>query len=150
MDRIDIHMQVPRVEFQKLRDMRPGETSAEVRLRVEAARQHQRNHFDGTDIASNADMRPAQIRKYCTLNDDCQVLMKTAMRQLQLMSQAYHRVLKIGQTNEWSIVTLASAVSDIPGGSWFQGNGQVMHNKPVLSQSNVSIPQGSPDLHFLL
>ncbi len=98
MDRIDIHKQVPRVEFQKLCDMRLGETSSEVRLRVEAARQHQRNRFEGTDIASNADMRPAQIRKYCTLNDDCQALMKTAMRQLQLTAPAYHRVLKLSRT----------------------------------------------------
>ena len=45
MDRIDIHMQVPQVEFQKLRDMRPGESSADVRNRVEAARQHQWNRF---------------------------------------------------------------------------------------------------------
>jgi magnesium chelatase family protein len=91
-------MQVPRVEFQKLRDMRPGETSAEVRARVEAARQHQRNRFAGTDIASNADMRPAQIRKYCVLNEACQALMKTAMRQLQLTERAYHRVLKLSRT----------------------------------------------------
>ena len=61
MDRIDIHMQVPRVEFQKLCDLLPGESSAEVRARVEAARRHQRNRFEGTDIASNADMRPATI-----------------------------------------------------------------------------------------
>jgi magnesium chelatase family protein len=98
MDRIDIHMQVPRVEFQKLRDMRPGESSAEVRERVEAARQHQRARFAGTDIASNADMRPAQIRKYCELNEPCQALMKTAMRQLQLTARAYHRVLKLSRT----------------------------------------------------
>jgi magnesium chelatase family protein len=98
MDRIDIHMQVPRVEYQKLRDMRKGESSAEVRARVEAARQHQRNRFAGTDIASNADMRPAQIRKYCALDDPCQALMKTAMRQLQLTARAYHRVLKLSRT----------------------------------------------------
>jgi magnesium chelatase family protein len=98
LDRIDIHMQVPRVEFQKLRDMRPGETSAEVRARVEAARGHQRNRFAGTDIASNADMRPAQIRKYCVLDEACQALMKTAMRQLQLTARAYHRVLKLSRT----------------------------------------------------
>ena len=59
MDRIDIHMQVPRVEYQKLRDMRKGETSAEVRVRVEAARVRQRERFAGTGIASNADMHPA-------------------------------------------------------------------------------------------
>jgi len=98
MDRIDIHMQVPRVEYQKLRDMRLGETSAEVRARVEKARQHQRNRFAGTDIASNADMRPAQIRKYCALDESCQALMKTAMRQLQLTARAYHRVLKLSRT----------------------------------------------------
>jgi len=91
-------MQVPRVEYQKLRVMRKGESSAEVRGRVEAARQHQRNRFSGTDIASNADMRPAQIRKYCALVDPCQALMKTAMRQLQLTARAYHRVLKLSRT----------------------------------------------------
>jgi magnesium chelatase family protein len=95
MYRIDIHMQVPRVEFAKLRDMRPGESSVEVRARVEAAREHQRKRFAGTEIASNADMRPAQIRKYCVLDEACQNLMKTAMRQLQLTARAYHRVLKL-------------------------------------------------------
>ncbi len=65
MDRIDIHIQVPRVEYQKLRELKPGESSAEVRARVEAARERQRTRFEGTDIASNADMRPAQIRQYC-------------------------------------------------------------------------------------
>jgi magnesium chelatase family protein len=98
MDRIDIHMQVPRVEFAKLRDMRPGETSAEVRVRMEAAREYQRQRFAGTSIASNADMHPPQIRKYCALDDACQALMKTAMRQLQLTARAYHRVLKLSRT----------------------------------------------------
>jgi magnesium chelatase family protein len=98
MDRIDIHMQVPRVEFAKLRDLRPGETSAEVRVRVEAAREHQRKRFTGISIASNPDMHPAQIRKCCVLDDACQALMKTAMRQLQLTERAYHRVLKLSRT----------------------------------------------------
>jgi magnesium chelatase family protein len=66
------------VDYQKLRDMRPGETSSEVRKRVEAARERQR--LAGTNIASNADMHPPQIRKYCALDDACQALMKTAMR----------------------------------------------------------------------
>jgi magnesium chelatase family protein len=95
LDWIDSHMQVPRVEF---RNMRSGETLAEVRGRVEAACQHQRNRFGGTDIASNADMHPAQIRKYCVLDEACQALMKTAMRQLQLTARAYHRVLKLSRT----------------------------------------------------
>jgi magnesium chelatase family protein len=98
MDRIDIHIQVPRVEFAKLRDMRPGETSGEVRARVEAARELQRQRFAETGIASNADMHPPQIRKYCALDDACQTLMKTTMRHLQLSTRAYHRVLKLSET----------------------------------------------------
>ena len=98
MDRIDIHMQVPRVDYQKLRDMRQAESSDEVRARVEAARERQRTRFRETAIASNADMRPAQIRKYCGLDEACQNLMKTAMRQLQLTARAYHRVLKLSRT----------------------------------------------------
>ena len=98
MDRIDIHMQVPRVDYQKLRDMRPGESSTEVRMRVETARERQRVRFEGTGIASNADMRPAHVRKHCALDEPCQALMKTAMRQLQLTARAYHRVLKLSRT----------------------------------------------------
>ncbi len=98
MDRIDIHMQVPRVEYQKLRDMRQGESSAEVRARVEVARERQRMRFEGMDIASNAEMRPRQIRKYSALDDASQVMMITAMRQFQLTARAYHRVLKLSQT----------------------------------------------------
>jgi len=98
MDRIDIHTQVPRVEYQKLRDMRPGESSAVIRIRVEAERERQRKRFAGMAIASNADMRPAQIRKYCVLDEPCQSLMKTAMRQLRLTARAYHRVLKLSRT----------------------------------------------------
>ncbi len=65
-------MQVPRVDYAKLRDMRQGESSAEVRARVEAARERQRLRFDGMGIASNADMRPAQVRKFCALDEGCQ------------------------------------------------------------------------------
>ncbi len=68
--------------------MRKGESSAEVRKRVEAARERQRVWFESTDIASNADMRLRQIRKYCALDDACQALMNTAMRQLQLTARA--------------------------------------------------------------
>ena len=71
MERIDIHMQVPRVEYQKLRDMRKGESSADVRNRMWIAREIQQKRVEGTDCASKADMRHAQIRKYCALDDFC-------------------------------------------------------------------------------
>jgi len=62
---------------------------------VESARNHQRQRFTGADIASSADMRPEQIRKYCALDEPCQTLMKTVMRQLQLTARTTHQVLKL-------------------------------------------------------
>ena len=93
MERIDIHLQVPRVEYQKLRNMRKGESSAEIGKRVEAARERQHARFDGTEMVCIANMLPAQVRNFCTLDDTCQALMKTAMRQLQLTRRAYYSVL---------------------------------------------------------
>jgi len=98
LDRIDIHIQVPRVDYDKLSDARQGEPSANVRARVEAARERQRVRFKGTDLTCNADMRPAEIRLYCQLDDTGRSLMKTAMAQLQMSARAYHRVLKLART----------------------------------------------------
>ena len=104
LDRIDIHIEVPRVEYDKLSDQRLGEPSETIRARVEAARQRQRLRFassngSGPDaITCNADMRPAEVRKYCALDDTCRSLMKSAMSQLQLSARAYHRVLKLART----------------------------------------------------
>ncbi len=98
LDRIDIHIQVPRVEYEKLSDSRLGEPSSVVRARVEAARQRQRDRFRGTEMTSNADMRPAEVRQFCTLDETGRTLMKTAMNQLQLSARAYHRVLKLART----------------------------------------------------
>jgi magnesium chelatase family protein len=106
LDRIDIHIEVPRVEYDKLSDRRTGEPSAAIQERVEAARQRQRQRFAsdgqaaslGTKITCNADMRPAEVRQFCILDDACRALMRTAMNQLQLSARAYHRVLKLGRT----------------------------------------------------
>jgi magnesium chelatase family protein len=110
LDRIDIHVEVPRVEYEKLSEARTGEASASVRERVEAARDRQRVRFaDGTGgqlspkgmlsaPTCNADMRPAEVRKFCELDETGQALMKTAMSQLQLSARAYHRVLKLART----------------------------------------------------
>lgn len=99
LDRIDIHIQVPRVEFEKLSDNRIGESSSTVQARVEIARQIQRNRFiNSNGIACNADMRPAEVRLYCELDEAGRTLMKTAMSQLQLTARAYHRILKLSRT----------------------------------------------------
>lgn len=104
LDRIDIHVEVPRVEYEKLAQTRPGESSAAVRARVEAARERQRRRFAAlsaeTDrpITCNAEMRPAEIRKFCVLDETGQALMQAAMNQMQLSARAYHRVLKLART----------------------------------------------------
>ncbi len=85
LDRIDIHISVPRVEYDKLSDARLGEPSAVVRARVEAARERQRQRFAGgitEGVLCNADMRPAEVRKFCQLDETGQHLMKTAMIQI--------------------------------------------------------------------
>lgn len=104
LDRIDIHIEVPRVQYEKLSDSRLGESSADIRARVEAARQRQRTRFNGAEkektgeILSNADMRPAEVRKFCKLDETSEALMRSAMSQLQLSARAYHRVLKLSRT----------------------------------------------------
>lgn len=98
LDRIDIHVEVPRVEFEKLTETRAGEPSAAVRARVEAARQHQRRRFAGTDRMCNADMGPGEVRRFCPLDDDGRALVRQAMAQLQLSARAFHRVLKLART----------------------------------------------------
>ena len=104
LDRIDIHIQVPRVDYQKLSSDRLGEASSMVQARVETARQLQRQRFlgDGLPFADlvhcNADMRPAEIRSFCDLDAAGQNLMRSAMSQLQLSARAYHRVLKLART----------------------------------------------------
>ncbi|MEN6435280.1 MAG: YifB family Mg chelatase-like AAA ATPase, partial [Anaerolineaceae bacterium] len=101
LDRIDIHIQVPRVEYDKLSDKRLGEPSSVIRQRVEAARQKQRTRFTNDGISTlvcNADMRPAEIRKFCNLDEAGKNLIKSAMNQMNLTARAYHRILKLART----------------------------------------------------
>ncbi len=98
LDRIDIYIEVPRVEYDKLSDKRLGEPSQVVRARVENARTIQRARFAENGIASNAEMRPADIRHYCVLDDTGMSLMRAAMNQYQLSARAYHRILKLART----------------------------------------------------
>jgi len=98
LDRIDINIEVPRVDYEKLLQMVPGESSGSIRARVEAARVRQNRRFAGTDLTCNADMGPAEIRKYCILPTDAQSLIRSAMRQMHLSARGYHRVLKVSRT----------------------------------------------------
>jgi magnesium chelatase family protein len=98
MDRIDIHIEVPRVDYDKLSDERLGEPSARIQARVEAARERQRERFEGESLSTNADMGPAEIRQYCHLDETGRSLMRSAMSQMQLSARGYHRVLKLART----------------------------------------------------
>lgn len=112
LDRIDIHILVPRVEFEKLNDDRLGESSDVIRARVEAARQVQRDRFAAHPHAglSNADMSAGEIRKYCSLDETGRGLMKSATSQLQLTARSYHRILKLART----IADLAGSSDILP------------------------------------
>ena len=99
LDRIDIHVDVPRVNYEKLSGERLSEASAPIRARVIAARERQTQRFAATPkIRTNADMGPAEVRQFCQLDAAGQSLMRAAMRQLQLSARAYHRVLKLART----------------------------------------------------
>ena len=99
LDRIDIHVDVPRVNYEKLSGERLSEASAPIRARVIAARERQTRRFAATPkIRTNADMGAAEVRQHCQLDAAGQSLMRAAMRQLQLSARAYHRVLKLART----------------------------------------------------
>ena len=98
LDRIDIHVEVPRVEYEKLTDTRPGERSEVVRARVLAARERQARRFAGSRIACNAEMGAAKVRTYCQVEGAAQPLLRAASRRLQLSARAFHRVLKLTRT----------------------------------------------------
>ena len=98
MDRIDLHVEVPRVDYDKLAGQGESEISAVVRERVQAARDRQRGRFAGTKLACNADMGPSQVRKVCVLDEAGQALLRTASERLGLTARAYHRLLKVART----------------------------------------------------
>ena len=104
LDRIDIHVDVPRVEYEKLSDDRLGEPSVNIRRRVERARERQRLRFEDVEnhtnssLQCNADMGVAEIRQFCPLDKAGSSLLKAAMKQLGMSARAYHRILKLART----------------------------------------------------
>ena len=108
LDRIDIHVEVPRVDYQKLSSDRLGETSEAIRARVQAARDRQTARFMNLDsrkvkmislnVVANADMRVAEIRQFCKLDEAGESLIRAAMGQMNLSARGYHRVLKLART----------------------------------------------------
>ncbi|MGW9686425.1 YifB family Mg chelatase-like AAA ATPase [Flagellimonas sp. 2504JD1-5] len=99
LDRIDIHIEVAPVPFEKLSDESNGETSSSIRNRVVAAREVQTNRFSTLEnVHYNAQMNTKQIRKFCVLDEPSKELLKNAMMRLNLSARAYDRILKVART----------------------------------------------------
>ena len=98
MDRMDIHIEVPAVQFKEIADDRLSEPSTSIRDRVTRAREVQQQRFKSDGIYANAQMKPRHIRKHCRIDEGSQQLMETAMNKLGLSARAYNRVLKVSRT----------------------------------------------------
>ena len=98
LDRIDIHIEVPKVEFEQLADKKKGESSEQIRARVLKARAIQSERFSQSEINYNVQMGPKEIERFCELNTASQNLIKAAMEKLNLSARAYDRILKVART----------------------------------------------------
>lgn len=98
LDRVDIHLEVPRLEEQMMIAPTPSESSAQIRERVERARTLQRERFAGQDILCNAHMQPRHLRTFCSLDARSQQLLQQALQRLHLSARAYDRILKVART----------------------------------------------------
>jgi len=98
LDRIDIFIDVPHIDYEKLTEDKPVETSEKVRARVRAAHEIQLERFKGTKLKCNADMTPKEVKEFCTVESAAQSLLRAAMKQLHLTARAFHRILKLSRT----------------------------------------------------
>jgi len=98
IDRVDIFIEVPHIDYEKLTDDRLGESSERVQARISAARSRQLKRFEGTRLTSNSEMTPAEIREFCQVEESAQSLLQAAMKQLYLSARAFHRILKLALT----------------------------------------------------
>jgi magnesium chelatase family protein len=100
LDRIDIHIEVPAVQYKELRGGAAAEGSSQIRARVMAARARQRERFSKAKekIYANAQMNTRQVRTYCELSADAERLLERAMQQQGLTARAHDRILKVART----------------------------------------------------
>ncbi len=98
LDRIDMYINVPRVQFNKITSTELSEESSVIRKRVNNARQIQYKRFKNTNIFTNSEMPPSDINKYCLLNDKSMSFIKNAMSSLNLTARSYNRIIKISRT----------------------------------------------------
>lgn len=98
LDRIDLHIDVPAVKYDKLTGEKTGEGSETVKVRVQKARQIQLERFQNENVKTNSEMTLPQMKKYCQLEEEGQQILRTAVSNLRLSARSYHRILKISRT----------------------------------------------------
>jgi len=98
LDRIDIFVDVPHIDYEKLTEDKPGERSDAVRTRIKASHEVQLERFRGTKLMCNADMTPKEVKEFCIVEPAARNLLRAAMKQLHLTGRAFHRILKLSRT----------------------------------------------------
>ena len=99
LDRLDIHVEVPPVQYDELKDDGDSsETSAEIKKRVDRARQIQNERYKNENITCNARLTPSQLKKYCILTEDAENILEAAFKKMGLSGRAYDRLLKVSRT----------------------------------------------------
>jgi magnesium chelatase family protein len=98
LDRIDLHVEVPLVEFRELSSGAPGEKSSQIRGRVVAARRVQTERFRKSSNTTNASMSPRQVKQHCALDSESNGYLEHAMEQMNFSARAHDRILKVART----------------------------------------------------
>ncbi|MDO5559300.1 MAG: YifB family Mg chelatase-like AAA ATPase [Oscillospiraceae bacterium] len=98
LDRLDLHIEVEPAEFESLTSSKEEECSADIRKRIQAAREIQLERFRGTDITCNARITAGKLRRYCPLNDSANAILSNVFDKMGLSARAYDRILKVART----------------------------------------------------
>jgi len=98
LDRIDIHLEVPRLPYLELAEEKQNEPSSAIKERVVKAREIQKGRFGKKSLTCNATMRPQQVRKFCSMSKEARLLLRSAFAQLNLSARAHDRILKVSRT----------------------------------------------------
>ena len=98
LDRIDLHVEVPPLEYRQLTEQPQGESSHDIRLRVNKARNIQKIRYKRSKVLCNAHLNTKQLKKYCSLDTESHKLIETAINNLGFSARAYDRILKVART----------------------------------------------------
>ena len=98
LDRVDLYIDTPSLEYNELRERSAAESSAAIRARVNAAREVQRRRYEGSGLGCNAHIGSKQLEHYCALSPACESLMRSAFARLSMTARSYDRILRVART----------------------------------------------------